>query len=161
MPRPEKMAPSPRNEDAERLRRLVQTFARRFELLLGDRPPCGQPISTSHAHALTLLLENAGERGGLSQAELGQMLGIDKSNVARLCARMESDAHVKQTRAPGDGRSRLVTLEPQGERMARIVERASRERFARLLDDIPIAKRRVVLDGLAILDQALDVDLME
>ena len=94
-------------DDAERLRTLVQTFVRRFGLLLGDHTPCGQPISVSHAHALMLL---ASRSEATSQSELGRLLGIDKSNVTRLCSRMEKLGHVRQSRAPTDRRSRLVRI---------------------------------------------------
>ena len=143
--------------DVERLRGLVQTFLRRFGLLLGNHTPCGQPVSLSHAHALMLLLEHErGRLGGLRQSELGQALGIDKSNVTRLCARMETMGHVEQRRAPHDGRSRVVSLKPAGMRLARSVERSSRKRFRQLLQDIPPAHRNVVLDGLTALDAALE-----
>ncbi|MCA9592810.1 MAG: winged helix-turn-helix transcriptional regulator [Myxococcales bacterium] len=140
------------NGDAERLRQLVQTFVRRFGLLLGDQTPCGQPISVSHAHALMLL---AASNGALSQSDLGQGLGVDKSNVARVCARMEKLGHARQTRAPDDGRSRLVKLTPAGRKLAASVQRSSRERFEKLLARIPKQKRKRVLEGLAALDEAL------
>jgi DNA-binding MarR family transcriptional regulator len=145
-----------KGEDAERLRSLVQAFIRRFGLLLGNQTPCGQPVSPSHAHALTVLLEHRRARvGALCQADLGEALGIDKSNVARLCVRMEGMGHVEQVRAPHDGRSRLVSLTPAGMRLARSVERSSRERFRRLLESVPSSRRGIVLEGLAALDAAL------
>jgi DNA-binding MarR family transcriptional regulator len=139
------------NDDAERFRTLVQTFVRQFGLLLGDQTPCGQPLSVSHAHALMLLLSV----GEMSQSQLGEQLGIDKSNVARLCARMQKLGHVAQSRAPEDGRSRLVNLTPAGRTLARRVQRASRARFRALLAEIPSNRRKVVLSGLTALDEAL------
>ncbi len=139
-------------DDAEHLRGLVQTFVRRFGLLLGDQTPCGQPISVSHAHALMLL---SSHRNAVSQLELGQLLCIDKSNVTRLCARMEKLGHIRQARSPRDGRSRLVQLTPAGRTLARGVQRSSRERFRQLLAQVPKPKRKLVLEGLAALDEAL------
>jgi DNA-binding MarR family transcriptional regulator len=137
--------------DAERLRQLVQAFVRRFGLLLEGQTPCGQPVSTSYAHALMFLLE----AGRARQSELGGALGIDKSNVTRLCAQMEAKGHIEQARVPEDGRARLVSLTARGRRLAESVQHSSKQRFAEILERIPAGRRRTVLAGLAALDAAL------
>ena len=78
----------------------------------------------AHAHALMTLLTS----GELSQQALGAELCIDKSNVARLCAKMVEASHVKQRQSEHDGRSRLVSLTARGTRLAREVDAASRAR---------------------------------
>ena len=137
------------------LRRLIQTFIRSIGLLAGDQTPCGQPLAVSHAHALMVLLEATREDNRLTQRELGQVLGIDKSNVARLCRRMESAGHVVQSRSADDGRARLLSLTAAGKRLATNVERSSRDRFERLMSAIPRESRAGVLSSLACLNQAL------
>src|SRR5690242_17120964 len=94
-------------QDVERLRGLVQQFIRRFGLLVTKQTPCGQPLSTSYAHALMVLLERSPSGFGISQAELGATLVIVKSNVARLCSRMVAAGHAVQAVASTDARSRL------------------------------------------------------
>jgi len=138
--------------EAEQLRSLVQTFVRRFGLLLSDRTPCGQPVSVSYAHALMLLRE--AERP-LRQSELGGALGIDKSNVTRLCTQLEAKGHAEQARVPEDGRGRVVALTANGQRLAHQIEQASKRRFQQLLQRIPRARRQAVLAGLSVLDDAL------
>jgi DNA-binding MarR family transcriptional regulator len=122
----------------------VQRLFRRFGALASDATPCGMPISIPHAHALMLL------RGGgvLSQQELGSELCIDKSNVARLCAKMTDAGHVTQRPADTDGRSRLVSLTAKGERVAGEVESASASRFGALLRGMPEEARPAVLTAL-------------
>jgi len=139
--------------NAVRLRASVQTFVRRFGLLLASATPCGQPLATSHAHALMVLL-GAGQ--SVRQNELAEALCIDKSNVARLCAQMEERGHVTQMRASDDGRGREVALTSRGARVAREVTQASEQRFEQLLARIPRAQRRTVLAGLSALNAALD-----
>ena len=124
--------PPESSTDTDRLRELVQSFVRSFGLLVTRETPCGQPISPSYAHALMVLLERARDRRETSQADLALVLGIDKSNVTRLCSRMEAADHVLQARAPNDGRSRLLTLTVRGQRLAHRVERASHDRFGRI-----------------------------
>ena len=111
------------------LRRLIQTFIRSAGLLAGDQTPCGHPVAVSHAHALMVLLETARKGKRVTQRELGQALGIDKSNVTRLCRRMESAGHLVQSRSADDGRARLLSLTTRGTRVAKNVERSSRDRF--------------------------------
>jgi DNA-binding MarR family transcriptional regulator len=84
------------------------------------------------------------------------VLGIDKSNVARLCARMEAATHVVQERSPDDGRSRLVRLTSAGTRLARRIERASRDRFRRVADRVAPSERKALFDSLALLNAAVE-----
>lgn len=138
-PMPSKKPAFAPGSPAHDLRSAVQSFVRSFGLLASDRTPCGTPLSTSHAHALMVLLQ-AGRRGEeLTQQALGAALGIDKSNVTRLCAKMESSGHLGQRRCPNDGRARLVALTASGEKLAARVDRASTERFSRLVAALPSA----------------------
>ena len=146
------LEPSPGIPDVEQLRSSVQTFVRRFGLLLAGKTPCGQPLPTSHAHALMFLLA---ARRPVRQNELGEALCIDKSNVARLCAQMEDKGHVTQTRASTDRRGRVVSLTSRGTRVGRQVKLASEQRFEDILARVPYAQRSAVLTGLSALNAAL------
>lgn len=150
-------ASDPRGEEVEALRHSVQTFVRRFGLLVARQTPCGTPISISYAHALMVLLARGHEQLSSSQSDLGGVLGIDKSNVARLCERMVRAGHATQIAAPGDGRSRLVTLTPAGARLAQRVEQGSQDRFAKVTKSIPANKRPMVLAALADLNVAVEM----
>ena len=143
-------------EEVDRLRRLVQEFVRRFGLLVTKQTPCGQPLSTSYAHALMVLLEQSPGGPGISQADLSAALGIDKSNVARLCSRMAAAGHAIQAVASTDARSRLLTLTPAGKRLAGRIDRASHERFGRIVGALPRARRAVVFESLAALNAAVE-----
>lgn len=139
----------------DELRRSVQTFVRSFGLLAASETPCGQPIATSHAHALMFLRECACEDARPTQQELGRALGIDKSNVARLCRRMEAAGHLKQDRCEEDGRARLLRLTARGARLAEQVEEASRARFAGVMRAIPADARSALLTSLRALNDAV------
>ncbi|MBX3213622.1 MAG: winged helix-turn-helix transcriptional regulator [Labilithrix sp.] len=129
---------------SDELRRLMQRLFRRFGTLAAEATPCGKPLPMAYAHALMVLLG----RGDASQQELGRELGIDKSNVARLCARMVEAGHVSQRPDEEDGRSRRVSLTTRGERLAREVDESSRARFGALLVALPSTSREPVLDAL-------------
>ncbi len=144
--------PSRRFEaDQRALRALVQRLLRGFGALAADQTPCGQPLPIAYAHALMVL--SAGE--GLGQQELVAELGLDKSNVARLCARMTARGHLEQHPVADDGRRRRLVLTPRGQRLAREVTRSSEARFAALLGAIPSASRQPVLTALAELASAV------
>lgn len=144
-----------RDVTASELRRLVQRFVREFGLLDQNHTPCGKPLPVSHAHALMVLLERGTEGHAMTQKELGQALGIDKSNVARLCQRMEEEEHVEQLRSEVDGRARYLTLTERGESLAREVDAASRARFSDLLAKVPADEHARVLAGLSLLADAV------
>jgi DNA-binding MarR family transcriptional regulator len=137
--------------DPRALRRLMQQLFRRFGVLSGDSTPCGKPLSPAHAHALMILLES----GASTQQELGADLGIDKSNVARLCARMVEAGHASQEQSETDGRSRRVSLTVAGKRVAREVDAASTARFAALIRGLPGDRHRQVVDALGQLVAAI------
>jgi DNA-binding MarR family transcriptional regulator len=138
--------------EVEQLRSAMQRLFRRFGVTAADTTPCGKPLPLAHAHALMSLLAHA----ELSQQQLGRELCIDKSNVARLCAKMEEAGHVRQRTSEHDGRSRRVGLTDTGRRVAADVDRASRERFAALLARLEADERPRVLTALQQLLAAMD-----
>jgi DNA-binding MarR family transcriptional regulator len=142
-------------EEGDELRTLVQRFIRAFGLLSSDRTPCGKPLSVSHAQALMILLEHRRDRLKPTQQQLGKELGIDKSNVARLCARMQKAGHITQERCLEDGRARRLSLTDTGARVATNVEKSSRQRFASVLSAIPPHARAGVLSALEALNDAV------
>jgi DNA-binding MarR family transcriptional regulator len=96
------------------------------------------------------------EQATISHSDLAGVLGIDKSNVARLCERMVKAGHARQISAPDDRRSRLVALTPAGARLAERVEQGSRDRFTRVTKSIPASRRPLVLAALADLNAAVE-----
>jgi DNA-binding MarR family transcriptional regulator len=129
----------------------MQQVFRRFGALDGERTPCGQPLSVAHAHALMVLRA----QGELTQQALGAELGIDKSNVARLCAKMAEAGHVVQRVGDTDARSRCVSLTARGQRLAGRVDASSRARFCAVLREIPVHRRGDVIAALGDLAGAL------
>ena len=141
-------------QDVEALRAHTHAFVRAFGLLASGRTPCGKPMSVSYAHALMVLHEAHARGDRPTQQALGRALAIDKSNVARLCAKMVAAGHLRQTPAPGDGRSRLLSLTSRGRRLATEVDASSRRRFATLLARMPSSRRADVLGALDLLAAA-------
>lgn len=74
--------------------------------------------------------------GALSQHELGQQLGIDRTTVVELIDDLERKGVVERRRNPVDRRSYLLTLTPKGrtfqKRATRVFDSAADDFFAPL-----------------------------
>jgi len=143
------------DDDGKELRSAVQAFVRGLGLLSSDRTPWGGRLSISHAHALLTLMECARRGDKPTQQDLGKTLGIDKSNVARLCARMEADRLITQERCREDGRARRLAPTQKGLELAAGVEESSRKMFVSVMTVIPPHARQGVLSALEALDAAV------
>jgi DNA-binding MarR family transcriptional regulator len=141
--------------DGAGLKTLVQGLVRGLGLLETKRTPCGFPISVSQAHGLMLLLERERQGVRTSQTELGQSLHVDKSNVARLCSKLEEAGQARQREDPEDGRARLVELTAKGQRLAEKLKVASDERSERLLGAVPAKARAQLFASLSALTEAV------
>lgn len=140
---------------ARELQASIQAFVRSFGLLVTKQTPCGQPVTPSIAHALMALLDRE-EAGVVTyQHELAELLGLDRSSITRLCSKLEADGRLQQKAAPDDGRTRMLRLTPNGQRMAGNIRSASLERFTRIVDAIPTAKRQPLLEAVRVLNAAV------
>lgn len=139
------------NSDAEALRTLIHAFIRRFGLLDQSRTPCGMPLATSDAHAL-MELQRA---PGIEQVELASRLGLSKSAVSRMLARLEERGLVRRERCREDARAHDLHLSAQGERLATRVNETSLVRFGVLLSRLPVGTSAPLLECLAHLVNAV------
>lgn len=147
-----------RHEQARALREQIQIFLRLFGLHQQHQTPCGQPLTVPHAHALMRLLDAA---GGLRIGEVGAHLNIDKSNVSRLCARMEADGHIERRPCPNDGRAKRLWLTDEGQKLAAQVDQTSLQRFARLVETIASTGTSQIIEALEVLNDGLAHSLDE
>jgi len=103
-----------------------------------------------HAYAL-LELRAAGP---MSVSELAQRLSIDRTNVSRLCQRMQARGELLRAAHPQDGRAVLVRLSAKGQRAADAVDAASAQHFQRVIERLD-ADADAVLHALERRAQAL------
>ncbi|WP_448852733.1 MarR family winged helix-turn-helix transcriptional regulator [Corynebacterium sp. 335C] len=69
------------------------------------------------------LLETVAAESARAQRELGDALGVDRSDMVRLVDSLEKSGLVERTRDPRDRRRRLITLTPDGEKARRRLRR--------------------------------------
>lgn len=114
---------------ARRLRDAVRHLMVAHGALEENRRPCGAPMSVPHAHALLELL--AHERP-MTVSELAAKLAIDRTNVSRLCARMQEAGELARDVHPDDRRARALRLTTRGKRRALAVDDSSARHFEQL-----------------------------
>jgi DNA-binding MarR family transcriptional regulator len=121
------------------LRRLV-----RLSGLLEPHDHAGVRASASEVFALGEL----SEAGTLSQQELAERLGLEKSTVSRLVAGMERRGWLSRLRDPANRRVYRLNLTGEGEAAAHHVAEFFRSRHAHLLGSLTPAERRGLMLGL-------------
>jgi DNA-binding MarR family transcriptional regulator len=142
--------------DPKDFRTNVRTLVKALGVLEETRTPCGVNLSVREAYALDAI--GAGEEGGfaLSQSDLQEALGIDKSNVTRLVQQLVADKRVEQRTSDEDGRIRRLHLTAKGRRIAREVEERSLQRFASVLERIPANQHAALSRAIQTFRAALD-----
>lgn len=108
--------------------------------------PCGTPMPTEHAWALMEL------ESPITVTELSARLGIDRTNVSRLCARLEAAGEVERVPHPQDARAKLVKLTDEGRRVAHALDNSSAEFFEKVAREL----EREVVDVLKSTAEAIE-----
>lgn len=117
---------------ARSLREATRELLLAYGALDEARRPCGTPLSTPHAYALIELLH----QGPMSVAALASRLNIDRTNVSRLCMRMEREGELRREADPQDRRVRRLRLTERGELAARKVDAQSAAHFERVMGSL-------------------------
>jgi DNA-binding MarR family transcriptional regulator len=73
-------------------------------------------------NVLALLAYQSGASGGLTQAELGDMMLVNRANVTSLVDRVEKQGLVVRTAAVGDRRSNIIKMTADGKKLFAKVE---------------------------------------
>ena len=128
----------------EELQQQLVSFVRAFGLHQPDRSACGQPISTSEAHALGVLAQ----RGGVRLTDLARELILEKSTVSRLVASMAGRGWVRIQEDANDRRARLIRLTAAGRRAAARLAAARSRHFEAILAAIVPERRDQVIEAL-------------
>jgi len=114
---------------ARRLREAVRRLVVAHRALDDARPPCGARLSLPPADARRELLNATAP---MTTSDLESKLSIDRTNVSRLCIRMEKAGEIVRTKSSKDGRVRLLALTDHGEKLARQVDASSTAHFQEL-----------------------------
>ena len=109
--------------------------------------PQGAPIPSLSASEARALIELVAARG-ISQGQLGTLLGLEKSTVSRLAAGLERKGWVRRGRDEANQRYIRLYLTPEGSRVAARVWSAWQTRQARILAALTAEERAGLASGL-------------
>ena len=72
----------------------------------------------------------------MSVGDLAERLNIDRTNVSRLCAKMEKLGELDRVTDPEDRRARILQLTVEGQRVAANIDRSSSAHFREVASTI-------------------------
>jgi len=93
---------------------------------------------------------------GLSQTELVNMTGIDRSTLAELVARMERNGLLVREKLANDARANAIRLSDKGRALVRTATSRAMEADSAILDALPKSKRASFLKTLRRMALALE-----
>ncbi|TMM32753.1 MAG: MarR family transcriptional regulator [Actinobacteria bacterium] len=139
------------SSSAERIHELVMDLVRATGLLQPERTVPGHPLSMSQAFALHELDTDT----PLSQRELTERLGLEKSSVSRLAAELERQKLLVRERDPDNRRVYRLRLTDKGRTLHRHMAVAFHEQFDGWVSSMTRAERDALLTGLPALVRAI------
>jgi DNA-binding MarR family transcriptional regulator len=95
------------------------------------------------------VLEVIAANSGLSQSELGAILGIDRSTVVAVIDRLETDGLVRRMKAPNDRRSHALRLSEKGAVTLAVLEQRVAAHERDIASALSAAERKTLLTLLA------------
>jgi DNA-binding MarR family transcriptional regulator len=95
------------------------------------------------------VLEVIAANSGLSQSELGAILGIDRSTVVAVIDRLEADGLVRRMKAPNDRRSHALRLSEKGAVTLAVLEQRVAAHERDIASALSAAERKTLLNLLA------------
>jgi DNA-binding MarR family transcriptional regulator len=93
---------------------------------------------------------------GLTQTELVERTGIDRSTLADIVARLLSRGLIQRRRAKGDARAYAIKLSTQGAKALRQTQPGASAADKRLLANLPAARRQEFLESLSMIVSAAE-----
>jgi len=130
--------------EAQQLLVAVRALVRRFSVSeRADVACCGVTVAQAAA------LETLRVEGPLRLGPLGRRLGITASTLSRNVDRLEKAGLVRRVSDPEDGRASRLDLTPAGRKAAAALERQEVAFAQIILERLPEARRRVVLEAVA------------
>ena len=96
------------------------------------------------------------EQEGLTQTDLVERTGIDRSTLADIVARLLNRGLIQRRRAKDDGRAYAIRLSAQGAKALRETQPGAAAADTRLLANLPPAKRQDFLESLNLIVESAD-----
>jgi MarR family 2-MHQ and catechol resistance regulon transcriptional repressor len=99
-------------------------------------------------NVLNLLAMHSGPGGGLSQAQLSDMMIVNRANITSLVDRMEKSDLVARTAAPNDRRYNIVKMTPKGKKLFAKVEPLYVKQIRKLMSVLNESEEKALVKSL-------------
>lgn len=99
-------------------------------------------------NVMMLLKHQGGEKGGLAQAQLSDMMLVNRANITSLIDRMEKAELVQRTTPPGDRRFNIIVLTEKGRTLLDTVEAAYIAEVQRLVSSLKEPELQKLIESL-------------
>jgi len=99
-------------------------------------------------NVLILLALHSGPEGGLSQAQLSDMMLVNRANVTSLIDRMEKGELVVRTAAPNDRRYNIIKMTPKGKKLFDKVEPLYTRQIRQLMEVLKETEQKGLIKSL-------------
>ncbi len=135
------------------VRRFNRFFTRRIGVLREGL--LHSPYSLTEAR---ILFEIA-NRDGTTASDLSRELGLDPGYLSRMLARLEQQGLIEKIRSDTDGRRRLLSLTPEGQKAFSLLDDRSREEVGEMLKGLSEGDQRRLLEAMQTIESVLDKGL--
>jgi DNA-binding MarR family transcriptional regulator len=134
----------------QNFRRSLRSIEREVEQQIkNDTVCCG--VSLAQCHVLMEL----GLGGGMTIAELAEIIKLDKSTLSRTIDSLVQTGLVDRTIDPADRRYMQIKLTEQGHKVFNDINTGCNQLYLKVFDLIPTAKHKQVIDNLGLFARAL------
>lgn len=122
--------------------------------------------ATEYSPSVVHTLLEMEARGSMTAAQIVQVLGLEKSSVSRMLAKLVKAGELEESPSPEDARFKQLSLSAQGRETVRKINAYGNERVISALQKMDASQQRVVSQGLSVYAHALkacrdDADLDE
>jgi len=111
--------------------------------------------ATDYSPSVVHTLLEMEARGSLTAAQLVQILGLEKSSVSRMLAKLIKAGELEESASSEDARIKQLSLSPQGRETVRRINAYGNERVISALQKMDASQQRVVSQGLSVYASAL------
>jgi DNA-binding MarR family transcriptional regulator len=98
---------------AERIERQIDTLLRLGRTRIRDRAASIHPRLNAQGFTVLSVL---GRVDSMSQSELGERVGLDRTSLSKIVSHLQSLELIEQHQSPTDRRARVLQVSPEGRR---------------------------------------------
>lgn len=114
-------------------------------------------LTDVHFNVMMLLAYQSGPEGGLSQAELSDMMLVNRANITSLIDRMEKAKLVMRTDAASDRRSNIIKMTTRGRKLFNTVEPLYAKQVREIMSRLGVTEQKKLISALEKVRQKLNV----